>query len=112
MNKIHSIVYTVRDLDAAKAIHTVLLGTEPHTDESYYVGYNVEGLEIALRPAGDTGDLAAPVAQVLVADIEAALADAQQAGARLASAPKDVGGGLLAAVTDPDGNTLGLIQPS
>lgn len=111
MNTIHNIVYTVGDLDSAKAIHIALLGTEPHTDQPYYVGFNVGGVEIALTPAGQEGPTA-PVAHVLVADINAALTEVQQAGATLGSAPKDVGGGLIATVTDPDGNTLGLIQSS
>ena len=42
---IRSLVIPVSDLDAAKAVYTVLLG-EPHTDESYYVGYNVDGFEV------------------------------------------------------------------
>lgn len=112
MNTIHNIVYTVVDLDAAKAIHIALLGTEPHTDQPYYVGFNVGGVEIALALQGDQDGLAAPVAHVLVADLDAALTEVQAAGATLASEPKDVGGGLIATVTDPDGNTLGLIQSS
>lgn len=112
MNTIHNIVYTVGDLDAAKAIHTALLGTEPHTDQPYYVGFDVGGVEIALTPQGDQKGLTAPVAHVLVADLDAALAEVQKAGATLASEPKDVGGALIAAVTDPDGTTLGHIQGS
>lgn len=110
MNTIHNILYTVRDIDAAKAIHTALLGTEPHTDESYYVGYNVDGLEIALSPQRGEGDLPAPVAHIAVPDIKAAIQAAEQAGATLTSEPRDVGGGLIATVTDPDGNVLGMIQ--
>ncbi len=110
MNNIASIVYTVQDLDAAKAIHTALLGTEPHTDESYYVGFNVGGLEIGLSPQGQG---ASPIAYVGVDDLAAAVADAKTAGASVANEPHDVGGGTrLATVTDPDGNTLGLIQHS
>lgn len=112
MNTIHSIVYTVSDVDAAKAVHTALLGVPPHTDQPYYVGYHVGGVEIALRPGGEGRSLATPVVQVLVPDLDAALAAAQQAGAALADAPQDVGGGLIATVTDPDGITLGLMQRS
>ena len=112
MNSIHSIIYNVADVDAAKAIHTALLGTEPHTDQPYYVGYNVGGVEIALTPQGAQEGLTAPLAHILVADLDAALTEVQEAGATLASEPKDVGGGLIATVTDPDGNTLGLIQRS
>jgi len=56
MNTIHSIVYTVSDLAAAKAIHTALLGADPHTDTPYYVGYNVGGelIATATDPDGTT----------------------------------------------------------
>ena len=52
-NAIRSVVIPVSDLDASKAIYTAAYGT-PHTDESYYVGYNVDGFEIGLNPANDT----------------------------------------------------------
>jgi predicted enzyme related to lactoylglutathione lyase len=46
-----------------------------------------------------------------VADIEAKLAEVTAAGATVKEAPHDVGGGrLVASVTDPDGNVLGLLQ--
>jgi predicted enzyme related to lactoylglutathione lyase len=46
-----------------------------------------------------------------VVDIDAALTEIQKAGAVLAGAPQDVGGGTrIATVTDADGNTMGLIQ--
>src|SRR4051794_18364336 len=51
---IRSLVIPVSDLDAAKAVYTALLGS-PHTDESYYVGYNIDGFEVSLNPAGGGG---------------------------------------------------------
>jgi predicted enzyme related to lactoylglutathione lyase len=46
-----------------------------------------------------------------VADIAAKLAEVTAAGAAVREAPHDVGGGrLVATVTDPDGNLLGLLQ--
>lgn len=111
MNTLQSIVSPVRDVAAAKAIYTALLGTEPHTDQPYYVGYNVEGIEIGLNPHGHQQGLSAPIPMIQVADIDAALAEVQAAGATLVGAPRDVGGGTrIASVTDADGNTLGLIQ--
>ena len=108
MNTISSIVYSAQDLDAAKAIQTALLGTGPHTDESYYVGFNIGGIEIGLTPQGAE---ATPIAYVAVDDLDAAVAAVIAAGATVASAPHDVGGGTrIATVTDPDGNVLGLIQ--
>jgi predicted enzyme related to lactoylglutathione lyase len=48
-----------------------------------------------------------------VADIEAKIAEVTAAGATIKEAPHDVGGGrLVASVTDPDGNVLGLLQDS
>lgn len=93
-----------------KAIHTALLGIEPHTDESYYVGFNVGGIEIGLSPQGPE---ISPIAYVGVDDLDASIEGAKAAGATVAEEPHDVGGGTrLATVTDPDGNTLGLIQRS
>jgi predicted enzyme related to lactoylglutathione lyase len=111
MNTLQSIVHPVGDLVAAKAIHTALLGTAPHTDQPFYVGFNVGGIEIGLDPYGHEKGLTAPVPYIGVADLEAALTEVQEAGATLAGAPQDVGGGTrIATVTDADGNTLGLIQ--
>jgi predicted enzyme related to lactoylglutathione lyase len=111
MNTLRSIVYPVRDLVAAKAVHTALLGIEPHTDQPFYVGFNVGGVEIGLNPHGHEKGPTVPVSYVSVADLEAALAKVQEAGAVLAGEPQDVGGGTrIATVTDADGNTLGLIQ--
>ena len=45
---IRSLVIPVSDLDAAKVVYTALLGS-PHTDESYYVGYNINGFEVGLK---------------------------------------------------------------
>ena len=111
MNTLTSIVYAVTDLRAAKAIQTVLLGTDPHTDTPYYVGFNVGGVEIGLTTKDPK--TATMVAYVHVPDLEAALTEVLSAGATLASKPHDVGGGTrIATVTDADGNTLGLITRS
>jgi predicted enzyme related to lactoylglutathione lyase len=46
-----------------------------------------------------------------VPDIEAKLAEVTAAGATVGEPAHDVGGGrLVATVTDPDGNVLGLLQ--
>ena len=110
MNNLDNIVYTVNDLGAAKAIHTALLGVEPHTDQAYYVGCNVGGVEIGLAPKSPEGSTGA-VAHIHVNNVEAALAEVQKAGATLAGDPIDVAPGTrIATVTDPDGITLGLIE--
>jgi predicted enzyme related to lactoylglutathione lyase len=110
MNTFDNILYTVSDLNAAKTIHRALLGTEPHTDQPHYVGFNVNGVEIGLTPRTEDGPTV-PVAHIRVPDIQAALEQAQDAGATLVDQPRDVGGGnLVATVSDSDGTILGLVQ--
>ena len=102
---IRSLVVPVTDLDAAKAVYTALLGT-PQTDESYYVGYNVDGFEIGLNPAGDGGG---PVAFADVEDLDAARESLLAAGATERHAAKKVAPEIRVCVlTDPDGNPFGL----
>jgi predicted enzyme related to lactoylglutathione lyase len=95
---IRTVLHPVTDLERAKAVYTALLGVPPQADAPYYVGYDVEGQHIGLVPGG-------------VPDIEAKLAEVTAAGATVKEAAHDVGGGrLVATITDPDGNVLGLLQ--
>ena len=81
------------------------------SDDSYYVGFEAAGQHIGLVPGGGPQGMTAPVAYWHVPDIEAKLAEVTAAGATVKEPAHDVGGGrLVATVTDPDGNVLGLIQ--
>jgi catechol 2,3-dioxygenase-like lactoylglutathione lyase family enzyme len=102
---IRSLVIPVSDLDAAKAIYTALLGA-PHTDQPYYVGFNVDGFEIGLNP-GDT--VGGPVAFADVEDLDAIRATLLAAGATERSAPRQVApGARVCVLADADGNPFGL----
>jgi predicted enzyme related to lactoylglutathione lyase len=108
---IKTVLHPVTDLARAKAVYTALLGIEPQSDAPYYVGYEAEGQQIGLVPAGGPQAMTSPVAYWHVPDIEAKLAEVTAAGAAVKEPPRDVGGGrLVATFTDPDGNVLGLIQ--
>jgi predicted enzyme related to lactoylglutathione lyase len=108
---IRTVLHPVSDLSAAKAVYTALLGVQPQADAPYYVGYEAEGQHIGLVPNGGPQGMTSPVAYWHVADIEAKLADVTAAGATVQEPAHDVGGGrLVATVTDPDGNVLGLLQ--
>ncbi|QKW36822.1 VOC family protein [Actinomadura sp. NAK00032] len=110
---IKTVLHPVSDLAKAKAVYAALLGTAPQTDSSYYVGFEVGGQHIGLVPDGGPQGMTSPVAYWHVPDIEAKTAELTAAGAAVKEAPHDVGGGrLVATVTDPDGNVLGLIQDS
>jgi predicted enzyme related to lactoylglutathione lyase len=104
-------LHPVSDLAAAKAVYAALLGAAPQTDEPYYVGFEVAGQHIGLVPGGGPQRMTTPVAYWHVPDIEAKLAEVTAAGATVQEPAHDVGGGrLVATVTDPDGNVLGLLQ--
>jgi predicted enzyme related to lactoylglutathione lyase len=108
---IKTVLHPVSDLAAAKPVYAALLGVEPQHDASYYVGFDVEGQHIGLVPGGGPQGMTSPVAYWHVPDIEAKLAEVTAAGATVNEPAHDVGGGrLVATVTDPDGNVLGLLQ--
>jgi predicted enzyme related to lactoylglutathione lyase len=105
------VLHPVSDLEAAKPVYTALLGVEPQSDASYYVGYDAAGQQIGLVPGGGPQAMTSPVAYWHVPDIEAKLAEVTAAGATVKEPAHDVGGGRqVATVTDPDGNVLGLLQ--
>jgi predicted enzyme related to lactoylglutathione lyase len=100
---IRSLVVPVSDLGAAKAVYTALLGA-PHTDESYYVGYNVNGFEVGLNPGNDTDG---PVAFADVDDLDSTRQTLLAAGATERSAPRQVAPeARVCVLADADGNVL------
>ena len=106
-----TLLHPVSDVEKAKAVYAALLGTAPQTDDPYYVGFEAEGQHIGLVPGGGPQGMTSPVAYWHVPDIEAKLAEVTAAGATVKDPARDVGGGrLVATVTDPDGNVLGLLQ--
>jgi predicted enzyme related to lactoylglutathione lyase len=108
---IRTVLHPVSDLAAAKPVYTALIGAPPQHDAEYYVGYDVEGQHIGLVPGGGPQGMTSPVAYWHVPDIEAKLAEVTAAGATVNDPARDVGGGrLVATITDPDGNVLGLLQ--
>jgi predicted enzyme related to lactoylglutathione lyase len=108
---IKTVLHPVSDLAKAKPVYSALLGAPPQHDASYYVGFDVEGQHIGLVPGGGPQGMTSPVAFWHVPDIEAKLAEVTAAGATVKEPAHDVGGGrLVATVTDPDGNVLGLLQ--
>jgi predicted enzyme related to lactoylglutathione lyase len=108
---IQTVLHPVSDLAAATEMYAALLGVPPQTESSYYVGFEAAGQQIGLVPGGGPQGMTSPVAYWHVPDIEAKLAEVTAAGATVKEPAHDVGGGrLVATVTDPDGNVLGLLQ--
>jgi predicted enzyme related to lactoylglutathione lyase len=108
---IQTVLVPVSDLASAKALYSALLGMEPQSDSSYYVGFDAAGQQIGLVPGGGPQAMTSPVPFWHVADIEAKLAELTAAGATVKEPAHDVGRGrLVATVADADGNVLGLLQ--
>ena len=103
-------IYPAPDLQAAKRWYSELLGCAPYFDEAFYVGFEVGGFELGLLPDA-TPATAGPQPLWGVADANAALARLIALGATPLEAVTDVGEGVkVAAVIDPFGNRLGIIE--
>ena len=107
-----TVIYPVRNLEKAKKIYSQLLGIEPFMDRDYYVGFRIGDQEIGLDPNGHAQGMTGPVVYHQVANIRESLQSLLDAGAEKYQDIRNVGEDkLTAAVKDPDGNIIGLIQP-
>jgi predicted enzyme related to lactoylglutathione lyase len=103
-------LYPAPDLAKAKSFYTAVLGQEPYFDQPFYVGYAVGGFELGLVPDATPGQ-DGNCAYWGVADCAAELARIIALGATPLEPLADVGEGIkVAAVLDPFGNKLGLIE--
>lgn len=110
---LRTVIYKVTDIARAKSWYAAAFGAEPYFDEPFYVGFSIGGFELGLDP--DTSDGApragSGVAYWGVANADTSFAHFVSHGATEQSAVRDVGGGIrVALVTDPFGNTIGLIE--
>lgn len=103
-------VYPVSDLGRATEWYATVLGTGPYFQEPVYVGFSVGGFELGLIPDGKPGTCG-PQALWGVADAEAVYQRLLSLGAKPLDPVTDVGGGIrVAAVEDPFGNRLAIIE--
>lgn len=106
-----TVIYPVNDLSRAKAWYAKVFEKQPYFDQPFYVGFNIAGYELGLvpdegRPGADGG-----VAYWRVAEIGSAVSQFLAGGAGIVSEAKDVGDGIkVATVSDPFGNSIGLIE--
>lgn len=105
-------IYKVDDVEKAKAWYARAFGVEPYFDDAFYVGFNIGGFELGLLR--DETPAASKTANVLsywgVDDVEKAVAHLTGLGASIIEKPTNVGGEIVvAAVSDPWGNAVGLI---
>lgn len=107
---LRTVLYPAPDLVAAREWYARVLDARPYFDEPFYVGFNVGGFELGLVPDAEPG-LDGTQALWGVDDADAALERLVILGATVLEPVKEVGGGIrVAAVKDPFGNRLGIIE--
>ena len=109
---LRTVAYKVLDITEAKTWYTKAFAQEPYFDEPFYVGFNIGGYELGLQPVeGDENVIGNSVITYWgVDDIENAMQHMLDLGAARNDEPLDVGGGVVvASVTDPWKNIIGLI---
>jgi predicted enzyme related to lactoylglutathione lyase len=110
---IETVIHPVKDLEKAKILYRALTGAEPVKDESYYVGFDVDGRRIGLDPNGHRKGMTGPIVYWQVSDIAKSVQELVGAGAEVQQDVKDVGDGAQTAlIKDADGNVIGLITRS
>ncbi len=105
-------VFYVTDLDQAKGWWSAQLGVAPYFDQPFYVGFNVGGYELGLAPAKpDDPKEKGSITYWGVHNIEEAFLSLLAAGASEHFPFEEVGDGIkVAAVLDPMGNVVGIIE--
>jgi predicted enzyme related to lactoylglutathione lyase len=106
-----ALMFPTSDVAKSKEMFTRLLGVEPVFDEPFYVGWQIEGLSIGLDPSGKDRGMTGVTPVFEVDDIRETLAALLAAGATIVEDVQPVGGGnVIAMLSDPDGNMIGLGQ--
>ena len=108
------VTFCVLDLDRASRFYEETLGLEKKYQYSSYVGFECGGVEIGLIPKLAEGQkVNQPSASVefLVDDVEKLCSELKGKGVRFVEELHDEPwGGKQATFTDPDGNTLQIVQ--
>lgn len=103
-------IYPVNDVEKAERWYAQLLAVEPYFDQPFYVGFSVGGFELGLIPDGVSGT-SGPQPLWDVVSAHDALTRLLALGATALEPVTEVGEGIkVAAVIDPFGNQLGLIE--
>jgi predicted enzyme related to lactoylglutathione lyase len=107
---LRTVIYPAPDLARAKAWYAQVLAQQPYFDAPFYVGFAVGGFELGLVPDATPGS-SGPQPLWGVADVGAAVSRLLALGATALQPVTAVGEGIqVAAVADPFGNRLGLIE--
>ncbi len=107
---LRTVLYAAPDLSQTKDWYARALGVAPYFDEPFYVGFSVGGYELGLDPSLTPAE-GSTITYWGVADVAAVHAHFLTLGAIAHSPITDVGDGIrVAAIRDPFGNVVGLIE--
>lgn len=107
---LRTVLYPVLDLAQAKQWYARVLETQPYFDQPFYVGFTVGGFELGLIPDATPGDTGAQALWGVVS-AEGEFQRLLALGAVELEPVTEVGGGIkVAALRDPFGNRLGIIE--
>ena len=108
------VTFCVSDLDRASRFYEETMGLEKKYQYSSYVGFECGGVEIGLIPKLAEGQkVNQPSASVefLIDDVEKLCSELKGKGVRFVEElHEEPWGGKQATFTDPDGNTLQIVQ--
>lgn len=110
LTNIASLIHPTEDLARDREFWRTALGVEPYFDQPFYVGFRVGEAELGLDPDAASEGLTQPVTYWEVADITAALALLEAAGATAPSGIRDLYGLRMATITDRSGRVMGVLQ--
>jgi predicted enzyme related to lactoylglutathione lyase len=114
LQKLRTVIYHVADLQAAKEWYIKATGVRPYFEESFYVGFDINGFELGLDPSmknitpGNHTE-----SYWAVESVKEASQKFVDLGATLIQEATNVGGTIyVAIVADPFGNHIGFIEGS
>ncbi len=99
------------DMDRAVAFYRDAIGLTVRMESPYWSELEKEGFVLALHGGADEGRRKSGLG-IQVEDIEAAVAEAAEAGATVLAPPKCEGAVHLAGLVDPEGNEFTFSQPA
>ncbi|MBO3130385.1 VOC family protein [Dermatophilus congolensis] len=106
----HVTIVPAPDLAASRAFYTALTGTDPVVTNDEYVGFQIENMHLGLDPHGTPSPkgITPYWSTENITNLLRVLADN---GGTVLTTPFDVGGGrLIARVSDPAGNVIGITE--
>ncbi len=112
LTSLRTIVYHVTNLEVAKMWYSEMFDINPYFDESFYVGFDINGFELGLDPSGEEYSKGnSSITYWKVTDVDAAFERLKKKKVTIHQEVHSVGEGIkLASINDPFGNVIGLIE--